>query len=68
MKGGLFFTRYRTLLASSDSYDWGEYLEEEAAEGVGHVQAAQSVTNLQRQECHFAFLMIGETIALGDID
>ena len=58
----------RNLLADSDSYDWGEYLEEAESEGTWHVQAVQFVKGLQRQERHFAFLMIGEVFALGDID
>ena len=58
----------RTLLTGSDSYDWGEYLEETESEGTWHVQAVQFVKNLQRQERHFAFLMIGDVFALGDID
>ena len=58
----------RSLLTNSDSYDWGEYLEETESEGTWHVQAVQFVKNLQRQERHFAFLMIGEVFALGDID
>ena len=58
----------RNLLAGSDSYDWGEYLEETESEGTWHVQAVQFVKGLQRQERHFAFLMIGEAFALGDID
>ncbi len=58
----------RALLASNDSYDWGEYLEETESEGTWYVQAVQFVKNLQRQERHFAFLMIGDVFALGDID
>ncbi len=58
----------RDLLANSDSYDWGEYLEETESEGTWHMQAVQFVKNLQRQERHFAFLMIGDVFALGDID
>ena len=58
----------RSLLANSDSYDWGEYLEETESEGTWHVQAVQFVNTLQRQERHFAFLLIGEVFALGDID
>ena len=58
----------RDLLAGSDSYDWGEYLEEEESEGVWHVQAVRFEKGVQRQERHFAFLMIGEVFALGDID
>lgn len=58
----------RDLLASSDSYDWGEYLEEEESEGVWHVQAVRFEKGVQRQERYFAFLMIGEVFALGDID
>ena len=58
----------RNLLAGSDSYAWGEYLEETESEGTWHVQAVQFVKDLQRQERHFAFLIIGEVFALGDID
>ncbi len=58
----------RDLLAGSDSYDWGEYLEEAESEGVWHVQAVRFKKGIQRQERHFAFLMIGEVFALGDID
>ncbi len=58
----------RSLLAGSDSYTWGEYLEETESEGTWHVQAVQFVKDLQRQERHFAFLIIGEVFALGDID
>ena len=58
----------RDLLAGSDSYDWGEYLEEAESEGVWHVQAVRFEKGVQRQERHFAFLMIGEVFALGDID
>ena len=58
----------RALLAGSDAYTWGEYLEETESEGTWHVQAVQFVKDLQRQERHFAFLMIGDVFALGDID
>ncbi len=58
----------RDLLAGSDSYAWGEYLEEAESEGVWHVQAVRFKKGIQRQERHFAFLMIGEVFALGDID
>ena len=49
---------------SNDAKDQIEAL----SEGAWHVQAVQFVKNRQRQECHFAFLMIGEVFALGDID
>ena len=58
----------RDLLAGSDSYAWGEYLEEAESEGVWHVQAVRFEKGVQRQERHFSFLMIGEVFALGDID
>ena len=58
----------RSLLVNSDSYEWGEYLEETESEGTWHVQAVQFVKTLQRQERHFAFLLIGDVFALGDID
>ena len=58
----------RNLLAGSITYEWGTYLVETESEGTWHVQAVQFVKNLHRQERHFAFLMIGEVFALGDID
>ena len=58
----------RDLLAASDSYDWGEYLEEAESEGVWHIQAVRFEKGVQRQERYFAFLLIGEVFALGDID
>ena len=58
----------RDLLTGSDSYAWGEYLEEAESEGVWHVQAVRFEKGIRRQERHFAFLMIGEVFALGDID
>ena len=58
----------RALLAGSDSFTWGAYLEEEESEGVWHVQAVRFEKGVQRQERHFAFLLIGEVFALGDID